>query len=54
MSLGIWYWIILVIAVILGGVGIWQPTKVPGWGMSVALIVLLVILGIATFGGPVK
>lgn len=54
MSLKDWYWVILIIAIIFGGIGAWRSE--PWWnrGFNIVLVVLLVIIGFIIAGSPVK
>ncbi len=56
MSLGVWYWLLLVIALIFGLLP--QPPEPRAiwfrWGGSILLFALLFLLGLAEFGGPLK
>ena len=57
MSLGIWYWLILVLTILFGGFSLYKAepaTRVAGIGSSIVLWVLLFIIGMAVFGGPVS
>lgn len=54
MSAGIWYWIILVIWIVFSGVIWFRDDARLRNGSNIVLIVLLILLGIGTFGGPVK
>lgn len=56
MSIGIWYWIFLAVALVFG---LWPAPEGPGgrwfrWGAPLLWFILFVILGIAEFGGPIK
>ena len=57
MSLGLLFWILMIIWTVFGfwsGYTPGQPLSVRVWGGNLLLIVLFVILGWATFGAPVK
>ena len=57
MSLAIWFWIIYVISVLFSGFSLYKAdpaTRVLGLGSSFVLWVLLFIIGMALFGGPVS
>jgi len=57
MTWGAWYWVCLFLFLVFGG---WWGfiTPPPGrWavgGWSLMVLILFIILGIASFGGPVK
>lgn len=53
MSIGVWFWIIYVVAVLFSAYSLYAP---PAWGPrfgGLVSIVLFGLLGIAVFGGPV-
>jgi hypothetical protein len=52
IALGIWFWLILVLGVIFGGLGYWQPNTWGRFGWLPALL-LIAILGWKVFGGPI-
>jgi hypothetical protein len=54
MSIGIWYWVILVLWILLGGIYLARDDKRFNTAANIVLVVLLIILGVGTFGGPVK
>ena len=58
MALATWFWIILVLGVIFTGVRGFATTPQANprfWAFdNLIVLVLLVILGIAAFGGPIK
>ncbi len=57
MSLNIWYWLILVLSIVFGGLGWYGPEpyrrNVVG-GFGLILLILLVLLGLRVFGSPVQ
>lgn len=54
MQIGLWYWVLLIVAVIVGGAGAFQPQRVPPWGLSLVVLTLFLLLGWAVFGSPVR
>lgn len=58
MALAVWFWLLLFLAALSGAWMHWPgPTPRPlylAWGNSLFLFLLLVLLGIAVFGSPVK
>jgi hypothetical protein len=55
MSLGFLYWLILILAFIFSGYWSFRPTgDRGGFGVSVAIFVLFVILGLKLFGFPIS
>jgi type III secretory pathway component EscT len=58
MALAIWFWIILVLGVIFTGVRGFATTQQANprfWAFdNLISLILLIILGIAVFGGPIK
>ncbi len=57
MSAGVWYWLILVLSIIFGGLGYYGPEPyrrgiVGGFGL--VLVILLGLLGYHVFGSPVQ
>ncbi len=57
MTLNIWYWLILVLSIVFGGLGWYGPEpyrrNVVG-GFGLILLILLVLLGLRVFGSPVQ
>jgi hypothetical protein len=54
MKIEMWYWVILIIWIVLGGVGMfWEDSRIRRGG-DLVLIVLLVLLGFMVAGGPVR
>ena len=51
IELGIAYWVILILAVVFSGFGAFQPAWPYARFGNLVLVVLLVIVGIALFGG---
>jgi hypothetical protein len=57
MNAGTWYWLILVLSVIFGGVGFFGP---PAWrgrgsvGFGLIVLILLALIGYRVFGSPVQ
>ena len=56
MPLGILFWVLLVVGVLVSGWGWWTPTAPPfaRWGGGLLIIVLIAILGWAVFGPVVS
>ena len=57
MTLAVWFWILMVIWLVFGfwsGYVPGQPYPVRNWGGNILLFVLFALLGMATFGGPIK
>lgn len=57
MSIGLIFWILMIIWLVfaLWANGPWpQATAAPSWGNSLFLFILLLLLGWATFGAPVR
>lgn len=54
MSLGIWYWIILVIWIVFNGWGWYTDDPRITRGGNLVLIVLLILLGFLAAGSPTK
>lgn len=54
MTVGTWYWIILVLCAIFGGWQLYSPSpRFLGWTPLVVLV-LLGLIGYAVFGSPIK
>jgi hypothetical protein len=56
MPLETWFWVIYVLAILFSMAGVWQspPPDRWRWGGWLILWVLVGILGLKAFGGPVK
>lgn len=56
MNTGFWFWLIYILCLIFGGVGYFQSTdrKWHGAGFSLALYVLLFLVGWKLFGLPIQ
>lgn len=50
--LAIWFWILMLLALVLGGG--YSQGKCPAWGPGLVLFLLLVILGLKVFGNPLS
>lgn len=52
----VFYWILVLLLAVFWGVGQATPadTKWPGWGAGIVWILLLVLIGLALFGSPLK
>jgi hypothetical protein len=58
MTLGSWYWIILILSALFMGWTSYIPdaslTPFHRWGRGLLLFILLVLIGIQIFGSPLK
>lgn len=55
MSIGFLFWIIWIFALLFGGFYGWRSNGGPGWfGGGLVVWVLFFLLGLATFGSPIK
>ena len=59
MTLAVWFWLFLVLSVLSSAWLHWPAAAPPhppylAWGNSLFLLILLVLLGIAVFGGPIR
>ncbi len=57
MSTAVWFWLILVLSVVFGGLGYFGPEpyrrSIFG-GFGVVVLILLSLLGLRVFGSPVQ
>lgn len=56
MSIGLVFWILMLIWLVFGSWGIWNAPGPPGWpvlGSNLLLFVLLLLLGWHAFGPPI-
>lgn len=57
MSIGLVFWILMLIWLVFGSYGTWQAQGANGWpvlGGNLLLFVLLLLLGWHDFGPPIK
>lgn len=56
MTLGLVFWIIMLVWVLFNFWGYWQPPQAPWfpWGGNAILFILLLILGWGLFGAPIR
>lgn len=56
MSAGIWFWLILILSVVFGGMSVFgpEPYRAKVWGgFGLIVLILLALLGYRVFGPPV-
>jgi len=49
-----WYWIILIIAIIFGGIGSFRDEVWWNRGFNLILVILLILIGFIIAGSPIK
>lgn len=54
MTIGFIFWLIFLIALILGCVPAWRNDSRFVWGSGLLLAVLLFLLGVGVFGWPIR
>jgi len=55
MTLQVWFWAIYVLSILFGGYrAVSDPSSRSYWLNTVVFYVLVGLLGLATFGGPLK
>lgn len=54
MTLGLIFWICMLLWIIIFGVNTFQPQPWSGWGSGILGFILFLTLGWATFGAPVR
>lgn len=54
MSLGLLFWIIVLVCLILTCFFAWRPAPYGPLGSNLLLLVLIIILGVAQFGSMIK
>lgn len=56
MSIGVWYWLILVLCIVWGAVFQYRgwPPGTPWYGPGVLVAILFVLIGLHLFGLPIK
>lgn len=53
MTLGLAFYVIMLVWLVYGSVGAWQANGWPAWGGSLMLFALLLLLGWRVFGPPI-
>lgn len=55
MSLSVWFWLCLFLFVLGYGWSVREPAnKIAPYAWGILLVLMLVLLGMASFGGPIK
>ena len=55
MTAGIWFWILYVISIVVSGGWYWRtPAAQPFGPYSLVLLILIGLLGLGTFGSPIR
>lgn len=56
MSVGLWYWLLLILGAVFGGFRLVTPTAPPYflWGLSLIEFLLFALVGYKVFGSPVQ
>lgn len=57
MTAGIWFWVLYVVSILLGGFGGWgvpEANRRYYWGGGIVVFVLIGLLGWGIFGAPLR
>lgn len=53
MSMGLVFWILMLLWLVFWGLSTWGPLTQFPWGGNLLLFILLLLLGWASFGAPI-
>lgn len=54
MSVGVWYWLFVILALVFGGWQTYSGDTRWRWGGNLIIFILFALLGVHLFGWPIK